>query len=295
MKISVVVTNWNGKTILEKSLPQIIKYSKIASEIIIVDDFSEDDSLAFIKSEQKKNKKIVLVPQTENRGFANTSNLGVQVAKGELIVLLNNDIYPTDGYIENSLHHFKDPKVFGVGFAEVGSENWPRIFWSEGYFQYEPIHSNSVHIAAWLSGGSCIVRKKIFQSLGGFDEVYKPFYSEDLDLGYRAWKSGYTLLWEPESKVYHRHGTTTSKFSKHFTDYVKERNRLLVVYRNITDKSLLRSNYVGIIFRILFGPNYIKIVRAAKRQISSYPKSIYVNSRTDREIFNMFSKDETKD
>ncbi len=293
MKISVIVTNWNGKEILKASLPEIIKYSQIASEIIIVDDHSTDDSLTFLKSIAKNNKKIKIISQSENRGFANSSNLGVKTAKGDLVVLLNSDIYPTKNYIKNTLHLFKNKNLFGVGFSEIGNENYPRIFWSEGYLQYEPAFSDKTHISAWISGGGCIVNKKIFTKLGGFDEVYKPFYSEDLDLGYRAWKSGYILLWEPTAKIYHRHGSTTSKFSKHFTDYVKERNRLLVIRRNITDYTLKRSNLLGVIFRTIFGPNYIKIVRACKKQNSVYPKPIVYPVRSDREIFNLFSKNES--
>jgi GT2 family glycosyltransferase len=291
-QISVVVTNWNGKEILEKSLPIILENSKEAQEVIVVDDYSTDTSLAYLKQMQKKHKNLILVCQTENKGFANTSNLGVKVSKGEFVVLLNSDIHPHPNYIKSSMHHFSDPKVFGVGFAEIGNENYPRIYWSEGYLQYEPVFSKQSHITAWLSGGSSIIRKKYFELLNGFDEVYHPFYSEDLDLGYRAWKSGYRLIWEPTALVEHKHESTTSKFSKHFTDYVKERHRLLAIWRNITDDSLIKSNRVGMIFRILLGPNYIKIINAARKQVAKYPKQVVFPKLTDRDIFRLFQKNE---
>ncbi|MDD4938453.1 MAG: glycosyltransferase family 2 protein, partial [Candidatus Shapirobacteria bacterium] len=214
MKISVIVTNWNGLPILQKNLEKIILTSPEAQEIIVADDASEDDSIDFIKQLQKKYSKLKLIAHKKNQGFGANSNDAVNKSKGDLVVLLNNDIIPHKKYITNSLKHFKDKNVFGVGFAELGHENWAKIFWKNGYLQHSPGEENKrVHISGWVSGGSSIINKNIFQKLGGFDPVYAPFYSEDLDLGYRAWKSGYTLLWEPKSIVVHQHETTISKFS----------------------------------------------------------------------------------
>ena len=126
-------------------------------------------------------------------------------------MLLNSDIDPHQGYITNCLSHFNDPKVFGVGFSELNHENYGKIFWKNGYIQIEPGISSKTHISAWLSGGSSIIRRSEFLRLGGFDAVYEPFYFEDLDLGLRAWRSGYKLLWEPAAVVEHQHESTMSK------------------------------------------------------------------------------------
>lgn len=288
MKISVIVTNWNGLKLLKKHFLDVINTSAIADEIIFADDSSEDQSVEYIKSLQKIYPKIKIVTQIENVGFGKNSNHAVNIAKGELIVLLNNDISPSPKYIENSLKHFADPNVFGVGFAESGHENYGYIYWSGGYVQIKPGYSPKTHISGWLSGGSSIIRKKYFQKLGGFDPIYSPFYSEDLDLGLRAWKSGYRCLWEPKSVVTHQHEATMSKFPKRLLDYVKERNRLLTVWRNITDKNLLFQNKLALIGRVITGPNYIKIIRAAKLQIAKYPQRIVKNKLSDRELFDLF-------
>ena len=291
MKISVIITNWNGLVLLQQNLETIIKNSPEAEEIIVADDASEDESLVFIKKLQKKYPRLKLISHQENLGFGANSNLAVKQSIGELIVLLNNDIRPQPKYITNSLKHFSDPNLFGVGFAESGHENWARFFWSEGYLQHEPgvTHIDQVHISGWVSGGSSIIRKSLFQKLGGFDPIYKPFYSEDLDLGYRAWKSGYTLLWEPNSVVEHRHETTISTFPKHLLDYVKERNRLLNTWRNITDPNLLIQNKLALVGRVITGPNYLKIIRAAKKQIKNSPPPIVFPKLTDQEILSKFS------
>jgi GT2 family glycosyltransferase len=291
MKVSVIVTNWNGLTLLKKNLEKIINASPEASEIIFTDDASSDESVAFVNNLQKKYSHLKVISHKNNLGFGKNSNNAVNQCKGDLVVLLNNDIIPSPGYISNSLKHFKDSSVAGVGFAEKGHENWARIFWKNGYLQHEPgLDISKTHISAWVSGGSSIIRKDIFERMGGFDEVYAPFYSEDLDLGYRIWKSGFKLLWEPKSVVEHHHETTMSKFSKSLLNYVKERNRLLTVWRNITDPGLLMSNKIALVGRVISGPNYIKIIRAAKKQVITSKPPIVYPKLTDKEIFKLFER-----
>lgn len=289
MNISVIITNWNGLDLLKKNLEQIIKMSPEAEEIVVADDASTDKSVEYIKFLQKKYPQLKLIANKYNLGFGKNSNNAISKSCGDLVAILNSDIFPHQNYIKNSLHHFSDPNLLGVGFAELYHENWARIYWKNGYLQHEPgLDISKTHITAWLSGGSSIIKKDIFQKLGGFDKVYEPFYCEDLDLGLRAWKSGYTLLWEPKCVVEHRHEATMSKFSKGLLNYVKERNRLLSVWRNFSDSKLLFSNKLALIGRILSGPNYIKIIRAAKKQIKRSAPPIIFPKLTDREIINLF-------
>lgn len=290
MKISVIVTNWNGKKLLEKFLEKVIVNSPEAGEIILADDASTDKSLVFVKKLQKKYSKLKIITHKKNLGFSRNSNHAALKATGDLLVFLNNDINPHLGYIKNSLSHFNDSKVIGVGFSELGHENFGSIFWKSGYLQLRSGYSKKTHISAWISGGSSIIRKDYFFKLGGFDNIYEPFYFEDFDLGFRAWRSGYTLLWEPASIVEHKHESTTSKFSKRLLVYVKERNHLISVLRNISDKKLLFQNKIFSFLRVLSGPNYLKIIRAAKKQIKKYPASICDHQREDREILDMFNK-----
>jgi GT2 family glycosyltransferase len=277
MKISVIVTNFNGYNLLKKYLPLVIKNSPEATEIIIADDASTDRSIEYINSIKKTNPLIKLISHQKNIGFGANTNNAVKKSKGDLVVLLNSDINPHPDYIKNTLPHFKNPKVFGVGFAEVGHENWGDIYWQNGFLQHRPGYpSNKHHLTDWLSGGSCIIRKNIFIKLGGFDPIYSPFYFEDLDLGIRVARSNYKMIWEPTAKVEHRHEQTMSKQPKHLLNYVKERNHLIVTKRYLPPemKFFHRLTLFG---RILSGPNYIKIIRAAKNQIKKYPNIILIN------------------
>jgi len=289
MKISVIVTNWNGLVLLKKYFLSVVLASPEAEEIIFTDDASTDSSVAYITELQKKYPQIKIITHTKNVGFGENTNYAVKQAKGDYVVLLNSDIKPHKNYITSSLKHFKNKNVFGVGFAELGHECWARIFWSGGTLNHEPGKPvDKVHISAWVSGGSSIVNKKLFLKLGGFDPVYAPFYSEDLDIGLRAWKSGYQLLWEPTSVVEHLHESTTSRFPKRFLDYVKERNRLLSILRNFTSSQYTSSNSLWRLGRIFSGPNYIKIIRAAKKQIRQNPPPVCFNKLTDQQVLDLF-------
>ncbi|MFA6250710.1 MAG: glycosyltransferase [Candidatus Shapirobacteria bacterium] len=290
MTISIIVTNWNGLKLLQKNFETIVRHSTLSSEIIFADDASTDDSLRYIYQLQKIYPQIKVIARRHNLGFGENTNQAVSTAKGELLVLLNNDIQVYPGYLDAALPYFTNPKIFGVGLCEVNRPNWGKFFWQDGYLQYQAGQPTTTgHISGWLSGGSSIIRKDYFQKLGGFDPVYAPFYSEDLDLGYRAWKSGFDIYWEPKCKIEHKHESTISRFPKRFLDYVKERNRLLTVWRNITDPHLLKANKFALLNRVLWGPNYIKIILAARRQVKKFPPPIVYPTRTDQDIFNLFS------
>lgn len=289
-KVSVIVTNWNGLPLLKKNFLKVIETSPEAIEIIFTDDASKDDSVAYIKELQKSHPQIKIIAHKKNQGFGKNSNFAVKSAIGDYVVLLNNDILPHLGYISQALavFHQKD-NVFGVGFAELDHENWAHLMWKEGYIQHQPgLDVTKLHISGWVSGGSSVINKESFLRLGGFDEAYAPFYSEDLDLGFRAWKSGYNLYWQPTSVVEHKHESTMSKFPRRLLDYVKERNRLLSVWRNITDKKLLSQNRLALIGRVLTGPNYLKIILAANRQMKNCPPPTVFPVRTDQQIFDLF-------
>jgi len=290
MKISVIITNWNGLALLKKYLEKVILASPEAKEIILADDASDDASVDFASNLKHQYPQLKIITHQKNHGFSRNTNDAVKKATGNLVVLLNNDIDPHPGYITKCLKHFRDSKVVGVGFSELGNENYGRLYWENGYFQIEPKYSSKTHISSWVSGGSSIIRRDFFLKLGGFDNIYEPFYFEDLDFGFRTWRSGYQLLWEPKAIVEHKHESTTSKFPKKFLIYVKERNHLLSVLRNISSPRLRLENKIFSILRILSGPNYIKIILAARRQLKKYPPQRLENRLSDIEVLRLFEK-----
>jgi GT2 family glycosyltransferase len=287
-KISIIITTWNGQKILKNNLPAVLKNSPEAQEIIVIDNGSKDQSISYLKTLQKKDKRLKIIQLKKNRGFGYASNLAVKKAKGELVVLLNNDVSPHPDYLKHVLPHFSDPQLFGVSFSE-GDWSWAKIYWANGYFQHCPgPKTKKAHLTAWLSGGSSIIRRNLFIKLGGFDELYHPFYWEDVDLGYRALKSGYRLLWEPRSRVDHKHETTISRFEPSFINRVRERNQLLFIWKNISDSRLLFTHRLALISRTLFGPNYIKVILSAHKRFKHFPQETSDYPLSDRQVFDLF-------
>ncbi len=207
MKISIVIPNWNGRELLEKNLPEVIKACENKKnrirEIIVVDDASTDRGVELIK---EKFPKVRLIKHRINRGFSATVNTGARSSKGDLIALLNTDVSPRKDFLEKITPHFKNKSVFGVSLHEE-DYGWARGYFKEGFIVHEPgPESKKAHPTFWVSGGSGVFRRSIWMKLKGLDEkLLSPFYWEDLDISYRALKRGYQLWWEPKARVVHEH------------------------------------------------------------------------------------------
>jgi GT2 family glycosyltransferase len=266
MDVSVVITCWNGKKILEKNLPAVIKAAKNPrnriKEILVVDDASLDDSVKFL---EENFSEVKVIRQPKNFGYAVTCNTGVKMAQNELVAILNLDVIPSVNFLEDVFPLFENEKVFAVSFNE-GQYGPGRLVWEEGFLQIKKEEPSSKTIrSSWPSGGSAVFRKEIWQKLGGMDTVYLPFYFEDIDLGLRAAKAGFECLWEPKAKVSHEHEATINpkNFKQSYVDLIKQRNHLLLTWKNIDCLGLLGQHLYFLFKRCLKGPGYLRVVAAA--------------------------------
>lgn len=259
MKTSVVIPNWNGKSLLEKNLPSVLKIG--FDEVIVVDDASTDSSPAFLKTNFPE---VKVLKNPKNRGFAYTVNKGVASASGEIVYLFNTDMVPREGVLEPVLKHFENPGVFGVSLAEEGySYAVPKLEF--GFLGHEPGgKTDKAHDTFWVSGGSGAFRKSMWDKLGGMDLLFSPFYWEDLDLSYRAQRMDWKLVWEPRAKVIHKHESTinTKHFKKRYLDYIKERNQLIFHWKNLPLSWLLTNHVLGLLKRLL-NPGYLVVILLA--------------------------------
>ncbi len=304
MKISIVIPNWNSEDKLKKNLPEVLKVDGV-DEVIVVDDASSDNSAAVIESFFPQ---VKLVKNNKNLGFSPTVNLGVRESKGDLIFLLNNDAVPESDSLEKTLHHFEDPKVFSVGCNTGGSWSWAKF--EKGFFwHYQAPASKGdalrAHQTLWVSGGSGVFRKSTWEELGGFDELYAPFYEEDVDLGYRATKRGYINLWEPKSKVEHYHqgvssgnkqpGVISQHFSKSHISKIAQRNQLILIWKNITSKKLINQHKMVLAKMLLTHPKYWSIFLAAAMHMSEILRKRAMEQKeskfSDEEILGKFTKE----
>ncbi len=293
--VTVVIPNFNGESLLEKNLPHVLAAKKNTKnqilEVVVVDDGSTDKSVELIK---KNFPEIRIIRHTKNRGFSAAVNTGVRIAKGKLILLINSDVVPAVKLLENVIENFDDKNVFAVSLHEKGSGSSRGTF-SEGYIQIpKGKEYDKISTCFYVSGGSGIFRRSIWVELGGMDEkLLSPFYWEDIDLSYRAAKRGYKLLWDPRSLVEHNHETTISKIPKKYVTQIMERNRLLVIWKNITSKSLFRKHIAGLTTRSLRHPGYLIIFFMAlshlKTVLKARKKEIKESKVSDEVIFSRFS------
>jgi len=259
-KVSVVIPSWNSEKQMKQNLRYVYKAAaKVNAEIVVVDDASSyDDSWGYLQSQAKLGKLRCYLNKT-NLGFSATVNKGVSLAKGAHIMLLNTDVRPSADCFTNSLELFQDKDVFAVGFNS--KEAWMGGEWGGGlfhHFKVEPVKANrnSINPSLWASGGQAAFDKKKWNQLGGMNLLYKPFYWEDTDLGYSAWKRGWKVLWAPECKCVHDHqkSVIASNFTKEFVMATAQRNQFLFIWKNISDRGFLFNHFIRLPYYILKFP-----------------------------------------
>jgi len=267
MDVSVVITCWNGRKLLEKNLPSVLaaagNLKNNIKEIIVVDDGSSDNSVEYITKfkVQSSKFKVKLIKHERNIGYSATCNTGVKEAKGELVAILNLDVIPKVDFLEKALPHFENEKVFSVSFNE-GQFGPGKLVWQKGFWEIQPSDIPGKEAETdWPSGGSSVFRKSYWQEIGGMSLIFLPFYFEDIDLGLRARKAGYKCLWEPRARVEHKHESTinSDNFNKKYIENIKQRNHLLLTWRNQPSKGV-KNHFCGIIKRTIHQPGYLKII-----------------------------------
>lgn len=286
-EIDVIIPTFNGKYLLEKNLSHIVENTDNLGSLIIIDNGSEDGTSEWLK---KKYPKTIIVRNSTNLGYTIPINQGIAASKSKYFILINNDVRPKKGYIKSSLELLEKTDIFAVTFNEE-SASWPDMKWENGKMQFSMGKDKSKAIfSAWASGGSAIFKRSIWDKLGGLDEIYAPWYWEDIDIGYRAWRSGYKIIWNPDSVVIHEHESTSKKLDPNYVNRIKQRNELLFNWLNVTDFQFVIKHILFLITHTLAHPGYIKVILSTiGRLISKKPvRRNFVVS--DREVLNLFSK-----
>ncbi len=246
---SIVTVTWNGKHHLEGLLPSLRR--EIAAhggdhEVIVVDNGSTDGTAAWLAAEHPW-VKVVALP--ENRYFVRGNKAGVEHATRDVLVFLNNDMVVLPGFLRPLLDGLRDPRVFAVA-AEIFFKDPAKRREESGRTRGE-LRNGWLQLAHvmpsrdereldyvptfWAGGGSAAFDRRMYDAIGGFDELYDPFYMEDVGLSYEAWKRGFRVLFTARSSVLHEHrGTSRKAFGDEFVDAMIRRNQHLFLWRNLT-------------------------------------------------------------
>jgi len=254
---SLVIPNWNGAELLRAYLPSILAAAEQypgAAEVLVVDDGSSDDSIAVLGREFPA-VRVVVHPQ--NRGFGAACQSGIEAAKHPVVILLNSDVEVEADFVAPLLERFEHPETFAASPLILEPDGKPGDvtlsvpYFKRGKIRYrkisiEPLMEHgSTGLEPWLTffplGGAVAFDRDRFLGMGGFDELFEPFYYEDIDLGFRAWRRGWSCEVVPESRVMHQgSGTISRSFKKFRVLSIRKRNRVLFHIKNLTQGGHLR-------------------------------------------------------
>jgi GT2 family glycosyltransferase len=233
MNVSIIVVNWNTKSLLRDCLTSVYKQSRgIDFEIIVVDNASTDGSREMIRNDFPK---VVLIENTKNRGFAAANNQGMAIAKGRYVLLLNSDTIVLDNCIANIIS-FADthPRAGVIGCRVLNSDctlqstcfMFPsvlnlllsssylyKIFPKSRFFGRELMtwwNANDVREVDIVKGCFMLVRREAIEKVGGLDESFF-MYAEETDWCYRFRKCGWKVMFAPVGEIIHYGGQSTTQ------------------------------------------------------------------------------------
>lgn len=292
MKVAVVILNYNGQKFLEKFLPNVIANCDPAlAEVVVADNASTDDSVAFMKAHFPE---IRLIENGSNGGFTTGYNLALRQVEAQYYVLLNSDIEVAPHWIEPiialmdadpqiaacqpkilSYYHKEQFEYAGASGGFIDKFGYPfcrgRVFQNleEDHGQYdEPME------VFWATGACMFVRADLYHQIGGLDDSFFA-HMEEIDLCWRLKNVGYKVYCCPQSWVYHIGGGTLPKNSPRKT-YLNFRNNLSLLVKNLPEHRVKRT----IFYRIL-----LDWVAAFKFLVEGCPKDFAMVFKAHRDFY----------
>jgi GT2 family glycosyltransferase len=263
VRVSVIVVNWNRRSLLEACLDSLVQPQGAAFEVIVVDNGSSDGSADFVTGYARSSPfPIRLIANPENRGFCAANNQGIREARGEFAALLNNDAEAHPRWLAELLDAFDDPRV-GMAASKILVHEDPRIIDKVGHLIYldgqnrgrgsgelDRGQYDRIEEVLWPDGCACMYRKAMLDEIGGFDEDFFA-YADDAELGLRARIAGWTCLYMPAAVVRHHRGSTLGRQNPRRLTLI-ERNRVLLAAK-LFPGSLLWRNGVYFLARLAAG------------------------------------------
>lgn len=238
--LSVIIPNWNGKHFLEDCIDSLRGQTFKDFEIILVDNGSTDGSADFAKA--RYGDSIRIIRNKKNLGFTGGNNVGIQAAKGEYIVLLNNDTWTDPHWLEELVRATRFDPPIGMWGSKVLSFYqrdqiegvgeliyWDGLCRAKGQFQKDQGQFDEIEEIFFPPGCGAMYRKKVFDEIGLFDEDFFA-YADDEEIGIRARLAGWKCLYVPRAVIYHKNSGTGGQYSPFKAFYV-ERNRFWITIK----------------------------------------------------------------
>lgn len=236
--VSVIIVNWNGKKWLKKCLDSLLAQTYKNYEIIFVDNASSDDSVQYVKT---KYPTVTIVETGSNLGFAGGNNRGIDVAKGELILLLNNDTWIKNNFLEEIYKNYIQSRSDIVGpleskyTEEIHNKKMAPKIDLLGHPIYLPIY---IKPPFYLSGVCVLFSKKLYIETDGLDNNFF-MYFEEIDWFWRLHLYKKTIKIIPDLYVYHAGAGSTGAGIKFNSFLWRNQNTLQMLLKNYAWYNLL--------------------------------------------------------
>lgn len=246
--VSIVILNWNGRHFLDRFLPSVSASTWQRREIVVIDNASTDDSVAFLQAHYPA---VRIVQLEKNYGFARGYNEGLKQVEADYYVLLNSDVEVTPGWIEPIMQlmqahpdvavcqpkilQYHDKSLFEYAGAAGGWLDFLGYPFARGRIFDVCEKDNGQYDEAapvfWAGGAAMFVKAAVYRELGGLDNYFFA-HQEEIDFCWRVQLAGYQVYACPQSTVYHVGGGTLPKGNakKVFLNF---RNNLIMMAKNL--------------------------------------------------------------
>lgn len=252
--VSVIVLNFNGQKYAYDCINSILNTDYANLKIFFVDNASTDDSVKIAKSFGR----VEIVRMSENCGTL-ARNIGAGMANGEYIAFLDVDTTVHKDWLKEAVKTMNREPNVGAVQALIFFMNCEEVWCDAGFIdcygrcftKCNKAHHDDAYEILYPTSAAVVIRKKALDLVGGFDPDFFVYY-EDTDLGWRLRKCGYKILLAPTSIVYHAvHGSTRQ--IPHFTIlFHEEKNRIMMLLKNLDTPYLLRYALPIIAIRFFF-------------------------------------------
>jgi len=275
--VSVVIVNYNGRALLKECLDSLGAQTLKGFEVILVDNDSTDDSVAFVMAGYPG---VTVIRNPTNLGYGGGNNAGIRAARGKYAVFLNNDTEVDSRWLEQLVGPAERDASVGMCASKILNYYDRAVLDNAGLLMYrdgiargrgrlerDAGQYDREEEIFFPSGCACLYRREIFEQLGEFDEDFF-LYVDDVDMGLRARLGGWKCIYVPSAVVYHKYSATTEAYSP-LKALLVERNRIWVMIKCFPWSMILASLFHTLLRYSLQGYGMVKGRGAGSRFVKS--------------------------
>lgn len=311
--VSIVIVNWNGAAVLPACLQSLKKISFSRWELILVDNGSEDGSEKLVSKYKLSATNYKLIKNSANLGFAKANNQALPFCRGKYILLLNNDTKVKKDFLDVLVKIMEQDLTIGVVQPKIYIMDNPRYLDNAGsyltmtgflqhwgYMEKDSSEFNSQKEIFSAKGACMLIRKKIVDKIGLFDNDFGTYFEES-DFCFRVWLFGFKVVYYPQTYIYHKVGFSSKKQNQIFVNYNSNKNRICTLIKNLEISNLLKIGSIHLLLNLLLSFYYLiklhpqkfwMIIKSILWNIIYLPQTISkrtkiqkLREKTDSEIF----------